>query len=932
MLPDRTASLSSDADKDAPLREDTRLLGRILGEVLKQTIGEEGFATVETVRVKAVQLRREAGEGRHLGAGTDLPALLAPLDIHSVLHVVRAFSFFSMLANVAEDRHQNRRRRFHRMHGSPPRVGTFQHALSELAHAVVPVTAVTDWLARATVAAVFTAHPTEVQRKSILDVQREVARLLAVRDAEGLLEEERAAIDTELRRQVHVLWRTAMLRLTRLRVIDEIDNGLAIYRYSLLETLPSLYLDLERELAVALPVPAGYRTPVFLRMGSWIGGDRDGNPYVTADSLRAAMTRQSTAAFEHYLAEVDHLGAELSLSSRLVSVSPALAALAARANDRSAFRRDEPYRQGLVGVYARLAATAEALAGYRTELRLEVEQSPYAGPENFLEDLRTIADSLIENGSAPLVQGRLERLLRAVGVFGFHLASLDLRQNSEVHGTVLEELFRAAGVHPAYAALTEDARIALLAAELAHDRPLVSPHLEHGEQTAHELAIFRAAAEIHRRFGPQAVPHYVISKTESASDLLEVAVLFKEAGLARGGGSARLAVAIVPLFESIADLGRAAQVMERCYALPVYRALVAAQGDCQEIMLGYSDSNKDGGYVTSNWALYRASKMLVALHRRVGVRLRLFHGRGGTIGRGGGPSFDAILAQPSGAVEEGLRLTEQGEVISAKYADPELARRNIEALVAAAMLAALAPATEPAEAATRYAEVMEQLSAIAEEHYRALVYGTPGFADYFRAATPASEIAELNIGSRPPSRKPSNRIEDLRAIPWVFSWSQCRIALPGWYGFGTAAERWLARHGEAEGLALLREMHARWPFFRTILSNMDMVLAKTDLSIAARYAGLVPDRGLRERVFAAIESEWHRTVRWLRAITGARTFLADNPTLARSIRNRFPYLDPLNHLQVELLQRYRAGQTDPLIQRALHLTINGLAAGLRNSG
>ena len=391
---------------------------------------------------------------------------------------------------------------------------------------------------------------------------------------------------------------------------------------------------------------------------------------------------------------------------------------------------------------------------------------------------------------------------------------------------------------------------------------------------------------------------------------------------------------IVPLFETIDDLERAPAVMRSAFALPGYRDIVAGRGDVQEVMLGYSDSNKDGGYLTSNWALYRAEAGLAAVFAEAGVTLRLFHGRGGTVGRGGGPSFEAILAQPPGSVGGGLRITEQGEIIASKYSDPALGRRNLETLVAATLEAALVDHEAVGDRTADFHAAMEALSAHAHRAYRDLVYGTPDFVDYFRAATPIAEIAELKIGSRPASRTASTRIEDLRAIPWVFSWGQCRLMLPGWYGFGSAVEAWRDAHsgGPAAALALLAEMQARWPFFRSVLSNMGMVLAKTDLAVASRYAELVPDPGLRARIYGRIAAEHARTVAALGAITGQEALLADNPTLSRSIRNRFPYLDPLNHLQVELLRRYRAGQTDERTQRGIHLTINGLAAGLRNSG
>ena len=937
---------SPSEDPDTPLREETRLLGRLLGEVLRASIGEDGYQRIETIRARAVQQRRDsvlrgAEQGDARGGG-ELAAMLDGLGTEDVLHVVRAFSYYSLLANVAEDRHQNRQDRAARASDAPPH-GSLAHAFAQLRREGVDAQRLLGWMGEALVAPVFTAHPTEVQRKSILDIQRAIASLLAARERADA--QDAAAIDADLTHQIHALWRTAMLRLNRLRVVDEIENGLSFYRYILLDGLPRLYGMAARELARSHGLADVPELPAFLRMGSWIGGDRDGNPFVTAESLAIAFQRQASCVLQHYLEGVHQLGAELALSTRLVAVSPALLELAASAGDPSVFRSDEPYRQALIGIYARLAATAEALSGYRPERRPEVERPAYAGPEEFAAELAVIAASLHDNNCGVLAEGRLAELQRAVAVFGFHLASLDLRQNSDVHQAVVAELLAVAGICPDYLALDEAARVALLAEELSHARPVVSPWVEYSELTRGELAVVREAARIHARFGAVAVPRYVISKGESTSDLLEVALLLKESGLLRPGadgappgattgGAPWVAMDIVPLFESIADLRAAADVMRASFALPAYRALVAARGDAQEIMLGYSDSNKDGGYLTSNWELNRASRALGVLHHEQGIRLRLFHGRGGSVGRGGGPSFEAVLAQPPGTMDVGLRVTEQGEVIAAKFTDPAQARRNLEALVAASALSALAAAREPDEVAGPWSAAMEKLSAHAYAHYRHVVYDTPCFADYFRASTPLSEIAQLNIGSRPASRKPSNRIEDLRAIPWVFSWSQCRVALPGWFGFGTAVERWMAQDADSEeaGLAMLRDMLRRWPFFRAILSNMDMVLAKTDLAIAARYAELVPDAALRLRVFGEIEAEYGRSVRWLRAITGTDGFLQDNPALARAIRNRFPYLDPLNHLQVELLRRYRAGTVDERTKRGIHLTINGLSAGLRNSG
>ncbi len=916
-------------EKDARLGQEIQSLGRLLGDVLRTASGEEIFARIESIRQLAVGLRRAAD-----GASTvpqpgarQLEHELDGLSIEQTLSVVRAFTHFSLLVNIAEDRHQNRRRRAHRRAGSQPQTGSLRHALETLAARGVGDSEIKHWLAGARVSPVLTAHPTEVQRKSVLDCERDIARFLTQLENPDLLPEERADADASLRRAVLQLWQTAMLRLSRLRVIDEIENGLSFYRYTFLSEIPKVYAELEKSLGGA------WRVPTFLRMGSWIGGDRDGNPYVTAEALEGAIRRQAGAAFEHYLVEVHRLGAELSLSSRLVTPTAALLALADRAHDANLHRQDEPYRQALIGVYARVAATMTELTGAEPIRRAEVSQPPYQSPSEFRADLDVIAASLRSHGGGAMAEGRLDSLRYAIDIFGFHLASLDLRQNSDVHEAVVAELFAKAAVCPDYLALDEDARVAVLLQELDNPRPLTVTGETYSELTVGELAVFRTAAAINARYGPDAIPQAIISKGQSVSDLLELGLLLKETGsVVMRAGRQQPLLAIIPLFETIGDLRACCDVMRAAFALPKYRAWLEAQGGLQEIMLGYSDSNKDGGYLTANWELYRAQKGLVDLARESGVRLRLFHGRGGTVGRGGGPTFEAILAQPDGASEAGLRITEQGEVIAAKYSDAELGRRNFETLVSAALLANF-----PAESRhedPRWWAAMNELGELACNAYRKLVFDTPGFVEFFRAATPIGEIAGLNIGSRPASRKPSTSIADLRAIPWVFSWSQCRLSIPGWYGFGSAMQAWMQNHpeGEDRAIELLRQMYGEWPFFRTVLANMDMVLAKTDLSIAARYAGLVNDEALSKSVFGTIEAEWHRTVDILFRITGATGFLADNAALARSIRNRFPYLDPLNHLQIELLRRYRGGQTDEKTKRAIHLTINGLAAGLRNSG
>jgi phosphoenolpyruvate carboxylase len=919
------------AANNKPLVEDIRLLGRILGDVIREQEGAEAFELIERVRKLSVAYRLKADAS----AGRVLDRLLKNLSADQTVSVIRAFSYFSHLANIAEDRHHLRRRAEH-LRAGHLQEGSLALALERLQRAGHRAADVAETLAHAYISPVLTAHPTEVQRKSILDAERAIAALLAPRDT--LAADALADNEALLRARVTQLWQTRMLRTARLTVADEIENALSYYPTTFMREIPRLYRELER----ALP---GHAVAPFLRMGHWIGGDRDGNPNVTAATLRHALARQAEVALRFYLTEVHELGAELSMSGTLAPVTPAMQGLAERSPDTNVHRQDEPYRRALIGVYARLAATLERLT--RTEaLRHAVAPStPYADADELLADLRVIERSLESHHARALVAPRLAPLIRAVQVFGFHLATLDLRQSSDRHEAVVAELLRVARLEPDYAALPEAARRERLLALLAEARPLRVRGASYGALAQSELDVFEAAREALALYGRAAIRHYIISHTEEVSDLLEVLLLQKECGLLEGtlGIDARAALITVPLFETIADLRRSEPIMREFYALPGIADLVVASGAEQDVMLGYSDSNKDGGYFTSNWELYRAETALVRLFAaRPGgatVRLRLFHGRGGTVGRGGGPSYQAILAQPPGTVNGQIRLTEQGEVIGSKYAHPEIGRRNLETLVAATLEATLLHPTRGAPPA--FLAAAAELSDASMRAYRALVYETPGFVEYFFAATPIREIAELNIGSRPAMRPrdgqpPQRAIEDLRAIPWGFSWGQCRMALPGWYGFGSGVEAFLAAGERTERAALLQRMHREWPFFRTLLSNLDMVLAKSDLRLGSRYSELVEDRALARRIHGRLRAEWLRVSAALELVTGERERLQSNPALARSIGHRFPYLDPLNHLQVELLRRYRQrreGQPGiERLQRGIHLSINGIAAGLRNTG
>jgi phosphoenolpyruvate carboxylase len=917
----RRATDTNGTDKEEPLIDDIRLLGQILGDTVREQEGPEAFERIETIRRLSVAISRDGSTE----AAEELDALLRSMPSDAAVSVVRAFTYFSHLANIAEDRHHIRRREAHEIAGHRAQDGSLERMVERLEAAGIGSDRMHAVLETAWLSPVLTAHPTEVQRKSILDAERAVADLLARADT-ARVPRERERTLASLRARVAQLWQTRLLRNSKLSVEDEIENSLSYYRTTFLREIPRLYSRLE-ELVGGRPVAP------FLRMGSWIGGDRDGNPFVTAETLGIALRRQGELILRHYLTEVHELGAELSMSEMLAGASAAVRALAAGAMDHNDHRADEPYRKALIGVYARLAATLKALTGSEALRHAVAPSAPYAGPDEFLADLAAIDASLAERYGSGLAEERLRPLIRAVEVFGFHLATLDLRQNSDRHEAAVADLLRHARVTPDYAGLDEAAKRQVLLAVLGDPRLLRVPGVSYLPETESELAIFATAREMLARFGRQAIRHAIISHTEDVSDLLEVLVLQKETGLMRGAlgdVGAHALLTVVPLFETIGDLRQAETVMAGFFALPGIADLVRNAGNEQEVMLGYSDSNKDGGYFTSNWELYRASTALARLFAgALGVKLRLFHGRGGTVGRGGGPSYQAILAQPPGTVTGQIRLTEQGEVINSKYANPDIGRRNLETLVAATIEKTLLSTDETAP--DSFLQAATALSEASMAAYRALVYDDAAFAAFFFAATPISEIADLNIGSRPASRKANRRIEDLRAIPWSFSWGQARVALPGWYGFGTAVAGFLVREGD-QGRALLRTMYAEWPFFHTLLSNIDMVLAKADLAMLDRYASLAQDRAAARRITAAIRAEWQRTGDALAAITGAEARLSENPALARSIRHRFPYIAPLNHLQVELIRRWRTGQQDDKTRRGILISINGIAAGLRNSG
>lgn len=921
------------AELEDRLTSDIRLLGDQLGRVLKAQEGAAIFEKVEEIRRLALAFSKTTDPS----VRAQLNSAMAGLPADVMQTVARSFTLFLLLANVAEDQHDRRIQRAAEIAGFATRPGSLSRSLESLISSGYDKDEILALLNRLSVSPVLTAHPTEVRRQAILSHERKVAELLAARDARQLTPTEDEETRREIAYAVECLWNTRLLRAQALTVADEVKNGISFFHRTFLTEVPRLHCRLEDavgSLSNGAESPASKRTQPLLQLGTWIGGDRDGNPNVNAASLKNAATLQSDACIDYYQSVLARLIQTLSLSTARTRVAPAIKLMSDRATGVSPHTNDEPYRRGLAYVSQKLVATRARLAGTPSPIEAPLIDR-YLTPKEMLDDLRQVQQSLKSGGNGSLSDGELRSLIKAVEIFGFHLAPIDLRQNADVHARTIADLLAKAGVCANYLELPEIQKRELLSAELCNERPLWSSFTTYNDETASELAIFAMARQIRSIYGAAVVRHCIISKTADVSDILAVAVLLKESGLIgspsrRSVSSAADEILIVPLFETINDLQSAASIMDALLSVPAYRELVSRRGDEQEIMLGYSDSNKDGGFLTSCWEIYQAEILLEQVLSRHGVGIRLFHGRGGAVGRGGGPTYEALLAQPHGARSGKIRITEQGEVIAFKYKTPEVGRKHLEALVAGSLDACVIGQGLEATKEEAFHVVIKRLAELAYASYRSLVYETEGFATYFKEATPLSEIAQLNIGSRPTSRKSGDRIEDLRAIPWVFSWAQCRLMLPGWFGFGSAVEAWLGEN--PGGMAVLRDIYASWPFFKTMLANMEMVLAKTDLGIASRYADLVKDSALRNEIFSRICAEHELTKRHLLAILDADVLLSANPAFRRSIRNRGPYLDPLNHAQIELLKRHRAGEISEGIAQGIRMTINGLAQGLRNSG
>lgn len=915
-------------EQQETLLEHNRLFGTLLGETIFTHAGLHIYKVTEKLREASIRYYKT----RKQESRDNLSSFCADLTDFEILRIVRGFTYFSVLANIAEDvyqTHQQRKLKF----SNKLTLGTLEKSLQNLKNKGISKEKILKSMKSVSIVPVLTAHPTQVQRKSILDLTKKITDVLDQYESVRNYQIDENEWIEDLNRGIQILWQTSMLRISQLRVTDEINNALSYYNITFFNEIPKLvnkFQKISEKLGEDLEVS---KKLIPLTMGMWIGGDRDGNPFVTVDTLEQAAQAQALKVFLHYFEEVENIYRDLSMSMSMAHVTEKLQALADASGEVSPHRTKEPYRRALTAVNDRLLATAYRLCENKDLLppkRKNTPDSPYKNSGEFTRDLEIIADSLTRNNSAFLVKGKLENLISATKIFGFHLATIDLRQDSSIHEVCVAELLKSANIIGDYLSLSEEARCEILLRELEHDpRILSDPTIPQSELLSGELAIFRKVKSLRERFGDKVIEKNLISHATSVSDMLEIAILLKEANLAKGNeGNEFCDLQIVPLFETVEDLEAAPEILSKWFSLPLVEKWMEKKGRKQEVMLGYSDSNKDGGYLSSSWSLYEAQKELTAVGNRFDVQISFFHGRGGTVGRGGGPSYEAILAQPEGSADGTIRLTEQGEVIGAKYGNPDLGFKNLEALVSAA-LESSALTIEDASW-DEYEKIISEISDLSYISYRDLVYNTEGFADFFFDITPINNIAGLNIGSRPSSRKKTQTLDSLRAIPWVFSWSQARIMLPGWYGVGSSFTQWIQK--DEKNLEVLQKMYREWPFFKSVISNVDMILSKTDLGIAAEYVKLAKDQETAQKIFAEIVKEWELTLDILQKITENSVLLADNPELASSLRNRLAYFDSLNYLQIELIKRLRAGDESEELKKGIHISINGLATGLRNSG
>lgn len=908
------------------LRDDVRVLGNVLGEVLREQHGEALFKLVEQVRKDCIALRTDFSHE----AQEALLEWIAQLDVERDEELVRAFTTFFYLINLAEEHHRLRSLRERETESAsahrPESVAAAVRTMRENGFPPEKMQALLDHLM---VQLVLTAHPTESRRHTIIEQLHSLSDFLYSLDDPRLTRREHDRLLDQIRSVVTALWQTDSVQAQAPTPIDEIRRGLYYFNDSILGIVPLIYRDMQAALEQYYPELGygnGKHLPIFLRFGSWMGGDRDGNPYVTPEVTEQTLRLHRDVIVRRYLSDMTELMRLLSPSLRCVPISDGLR----RSLEAAAIElpdvlpslppayQTEPYRQ-------KIALMSERLRRTRTN-----KPGGYTRPDEFLTDLELIRTSLCENKGERLTEGPLDELIWRVRAFGFHLAALELRQHSQRHTEALAEIFATMGVCDNYAELDEQARSDLLARELANPRPLIPAKLIFSKETNETIELLRLLERMQQAFGKACCHTYVISFTRSASHVLEVLLLAKEAGVFRlhPDGSAESGVQVVPLFESLTELHTCGEIINHLLNIPVYRANVTAWSNTQEVMIGYSDSNKDVGYLAANWGLYGAQGRLAETCKKQGVGLRMFHGRGGAIGRGGGPSGRAIAAQPREALNGQLKMTEQGEVIFARYANPGIAHRHLEQITYSVLRASSSP--EGNEPQPGWADEMERLAVEAAKSYRSLVYETPDFLQYFQAATPIHEIAQLKIASRPTSRKGTFSINDIRAIPWVFSWTQTRTNLPGWYSLGSALEPALADPKQQEQL---RAMYQHWPFFQSLVDNARLSLGTADMNISHLYSRLVENPDIAQEIFSRIEEEFGRSVRSVLDISVQTHLLDNSPVLQRSVALRNPYVDPMNFVQVSLLNRERAneGKDEQLLKTTL-LTLNGIAAGLQTTG
>ncbi|TVV42916.1 phosphoenolpyruvate carboxylase [Streptococcus pneumoniae] len=884
------------------VQEEVLILTELLEDITKNMLAPETFE-------KIIQLKELSTQEDYQG----LNRLVTSLSNDEMVYISRYFSILPLLINISEDvdlayeiNHQNNIDQDYlgKLSTTIKLVAEKENAVEILEHLnVVPV---------------LTAHPTQVQRKSMLDLTNYIHSLLRkYRDVKlGLINKDKWYND--LRRYIEIIMQTDMIREKKLKVTNEITNAMEYYNSSFLKAVPHLTTEYKR-LAQAHGLNLKQAKPI--TMGMWIGGDRDGNPFVTAETLKQSALTQCEVIMNYYDKKIYQLYREFSLSTSIVNVSKQVREMARQSKDNSIYREKELYRRALFDIQSKIQATKTYL------IEDEEVGTRYETANDFYKDLIAIRDSLLENKGESLISGDFVELLQAVEIFGFYLASIDMRQDSSVYEACVAELLKSAGIHSRYSELSEEEKCDLLLKELEEDpRILSATHAEKSELLAKELAIFKTARVLKDKLGDDVIRQTIISHATSLSDMLELAILLKEVGLV---DTERARVQIVPLFETIEDLDHSEETMRKYLSLSLAKKWIDSRNNYQEIMLGYSDSNKDGGYLSSCWTLYKAQQQLTAIGDEFGVKVTFFHGRGGTVGRGGGPTYEAITSQPLKSIKDRIRLTEQGEVIGNKYGNKDAAYYNLEMLVSAAINRMITQKKSDTNTPNRYEAIMNQVVDRSYDIYRDLVFGNEHFYDYFFESSPIKAISSFNIGSRPAARKTITEIGGLRAIPWVFSWSQSRVMFPGWYGVGSSFKEFINKN--PENIAILRDMYQNWPFFQSLLSNVDMVLSKSNMNIAFEYAKLCEDEQVKA-IYETILNEWQVTKNVILAIEGHDELLADNPYLKASLDYRMPYFNILNYIQLELIKRQRRGELSSDQERLIHITINGIATGLRNSG